>query len=247
VMALSRAPDGAWWAAVAERDGFTAAPVEALATRAERPTCRHVPLLLVARAADLAHVVCGEGLLVLGAKKGFVVDTVGTPLRLDEQRAAMERLVPMVANRAAAASDDGAVLVLTYWRTLVRWRDADLERAGELVEAMVADSGGAALAVTVGGAVDVVGVGRARRVWPLGPPDARVGAAPLVVEGGRRWLTLEPMGGEHAVVRLDARGATVWPLRRPGASYTSPGVLAALPDAQGGLWISTNDGLWRLR
>lgn len=97
------------------------------------------------------------------------------------------------------------------------------------------------------------------RLWPLSGDEPSADLRVLAAGPEGLWLLEEPRQAPHRIVRLaperlasapsaDADAfLTIWPLARPGRSYTSPGVIDALRDGHGGLFIATNDGVWHLR
>ncbi|MCC6623105.1 MAG: hypothetical protein IT385_17740 [Deltaproteobacteria bacterium] len=243
-------------------------------TRATRPTCRR-PLLLAPRSATFATLVCEEGILDLGARGGLEVDLTGTPLRIEPTGS--ERGRPPVWIHDAATAADGALYLLSQRGGLVRRRDdhfvkviddgrerrileerrrQELVPNTDLVDLLI-EPGGGALVADVRGVVHRWTGEASEQVWPLkvtlglhnDPADGGVRLVAATADGAL-WMVVE-RGDPHLVIRL-GRGplgprATFWALRRPGTSYLDPGVLDSLSDGRGGLWLSTNDGLWHLR
>lgn len=266
---VEAAADGSLWVELGKDGLFTAAPLGALDTLASRATCGR-PLRLLPRSADECWLVCEGAILRAGPRGAFALDLTGTVLRREPGE---EDDRPPVWITAAALSPEGGVFVLSQTGGLVRVAGDRIDRVIDdgtgappslgglhvpdhhLTDLLAEPSGDLLVGDTRG--ILTRWSPRTTETSPVWPLDFSFGfqnevgseARPLASTADGVFVRPDLHTGEGptSIVRTGVGAFVTWPLRRPGATYIDPGILAALPDGHGGLYVSTNDGLWHLR
>lgn len=242
---LSIGDDGVVWAAgrdVLVRRGDTGLTTLRLSLNARRRA-----RTLLAGAEGRAWLVCEDEVIEADAQRARPVELAGTPLE-NRRRERGERRSPRYWIFDAALDARGDLWLTSATRHLVRYHNRRFER--------VADGYFSKLAAGAGGVYVTAFDGTLRRwtgrsldvIWRGSRADAC--GALMVDRRGEVWLEHETDGKvPSAMMRLapDGRRIAAWTLKRAGSTALSPGVLAMEGDGDGGLWMSTNEGVWHLR
>ena len=242
---LAVGSDGVVWAS--GRDVLMRCSDTGLTTLPLSLNARRRARTLLAGADGRAWLVCDDEVIEADAQRARPVELAGTPLE-NRRRERGERRSPRYWIFDAALDARGDLWLTSATRHLVRYHNRRFAR--------VADGYFSKLAAGAGGVYVTAFDGTLRRwtgrsldvIWRGSRADAC--GALMVDHRGEVWLEHETDGKvPSAMMRLapDGRRIATWSLRRAGSTALSPGVLAMESDGDGGLWLSTNEGVWHLR